>query len=1222
MTTRKLTIAVLSVALLSGLVNAQSIKFDWANSRGGFSSEYAFSIALDADRNIYTTGIFRVTVDFDPGTGTFNLSSLGDTDAYISKLDSLGNFEWAIQFGSSSWDGGNGITVDDSGYVYSTGQFNGTVDFDPGIDTFNLTSVGSYDIYVVKIDPLGNLVWAKSMGGTSQDIGNAIAVDSSGNVYTTGEFNGTVDFDPGPGSFDIITFGGKDAFISKLNSSGDFVWAKQLGGTSSDEGISLALDALENVYTTGNFSVTSDFNPSSSTHNMSAVGSYDVYISKLSSSGNFIWAKQMGGADIDWGYSIELDVQDNLYVMGQFWGTADFDPSSGVFNLTSLGVEDVFLTKLTSSGNLIWAKQIGSASRLWACNMAVDNSGNVYTMGGFEDTVDFDPGTGVYNLNTGGYDAFVTKLDPSGGFVWAKQTAGYLCCGLNPGDGDIAIDTWGNIYQTGYFAGNVDFDPGFGTYMLSSNGGTDAYVRKMSPCTPSYSTIAVSACINYDWQGNTYLASGIYEDIVTSASGCDSIMTLELTIITCTGHVLAEQKISDWQGQFYGTLSNEDRMGISVTSIGDLDGDGITDLAVGAYLDDDGGSNRGAVWIMFLDIDGTVKSFQKISDTQGNFSGTLNNVDVFGNSVASIGDLDGDGVTDLAVGAMYDEDGGTDHGAVWVLFLNTDGTVKSHQKISDTQGNFTGILNSQEIFGVSVSALGDLDGDGIMDLAVGASGSDDGGTNRGAVWILFLNTNGTVKAQQKISDTQGSFTGVLSDFDYFGFSVAPIGDLNGDSIIDIAVGAYFDDDGGADRGAVWILFLNTDGTVLADQKISDTQGGFTGVLGNADNFGTSIASMGDVNGDGTMDLAVGTFLDDDGGLNRGAVWMLFLNVNGTVQSSQKISNTEGNFTGILDNSDYFGVSATSIGDLNGDGKTDLAVGAFYDDDGSTDRGAIWILFLDGVPPCTSTITLADTTLCPGDSIYLEGAWQSTAGTYYDTLSTSLGCDSVVEIVLTLNSTSNNATPDLSICEGESVQIFGTFQMTAGTYYDSLTAVNGCDSIISTTLTVDSLPEVYFNGLDSNYCSMDVAVNLTGSPAGGTFSGPGMSGIIFDPFTAGTGTHIITYTFTGIDSCTNSESKNVFVNACTGIDLEAFINSLVVYPNPTTGEFEVEFTVVEPMDLELNITNGVGQIVIREKLTLFKGRHSEPIDLRMYPAGIYNLELITDERVINSQVIIK
>ena len=406
------------------------------------------------------------------------------------------------------------------------------------------------------------------------------------------------------------------------------------------------------------------------------------------------------------------------------------------------------------------------------------------------------------------------------------------------------------------------------------------------------------------------------------------------------GTVESEQKISETAGGFGGALEVNGAFAASVAALGDLDGNGVDDLAVG------GGKE---VWILFLNMDGTVATEQRISGTTGGFGGNISGDDFFGYSVAALGDIDGDGVEDLAVGAPLDDDGGLDKGAVWILFLDADGTVASEQKISETAGGFGGVLDFLALFGASVAALGDLDGDGVEDLAVGAYFDNDGGTNQGAVWILFLNSDGTVHSEQKISETAGGFGGNLDPFDHFGRSVAALGDLNGDGVHDLAVGAERDDDGSFDRGAIWILFLNADGTVAAEQKISETTGGFGGDLDASDFFGTSVAALGDLDGDGVRDLAVGAH-DDDGGTDQGAVWILFLNADGTVAAEQKISETTGGFGGDLDAFDFFGTSVAALGDLDGDGVGVLAVGATGDDDGGSAKGAVWVLFLEG-PTC-------------------------------------------------------------------------------------------------------------------------------------------------------------------------------------------------------------------------------------------------------------------------------
>jgi len=417
---------------------------------------------------------------------------------------------------------------------------------------------------------------------------------------------------------------------------------------------------------------------------------------------------------------------------------------------------------------------------------------------------------------------------------------------------------------------------------------------------------------------------------------------------TYSTEVNTAQKISDTNGNFTAGLNDGDHFAAALANLGDLDLDGVTELAAGSPGDDQNGTDRGAVHILFLDKTGQTSSSIKLVDGQNGFSGILHDGDQFGSALAPLGDLDGDGVPDLVVGAPGDDGNGSDRGALWVLFLNRDGTVHYQQKIAELTGGFTSPLADNDQFGGAVASIGDLNGDGIPDLVVGASGDDDGSIDRGAVYILFMNVDGTVQAQQKISSSSGTFTGELHTGDHFGSAVAGVGDLDGDGVVDIAVGASGDDDGGTDRGAVWILFMRSDGTVKRAQKISQISGQLDALLADGDHFGGALANVGDLNNDGRNELAVGASLSDDGGTDRGATYVLFLTKLGEVISSSKISQTAGNFPDALTDGEQFGQAVVGLGDLDGDGILDLAIGAGFDDDGGSDRGALWVLFMSPV----------------------------------------------------------------------------------------------------------------------------------------------------------------------------------------------------------------------------------------------------------------------------------
>jgi gliding motility-associated-like protein len=478
----KYLLIIIFTSLFVNNASGQVPSFVWAGNVGSTGIDMGASIAYDASGNVYVAGRFEGSADFDPGPGVFNLSTGANNEIFVLKLNSSGGFVWAKQFGSLNGDDqGYGIALDNAGNIHVTGYFGATGDFDPGPGTFNLTAGGTIDAFVLKLDNNGNFIWAKKMGGPGQDYANSIALDASGNVYTAGAFGDVVDFDPGAGTFTMTASSSNTAFISKLDASGNFVFAKSFGGSVNPSVVTaIAIDASQNVITTGFFNSTTDFNPGTATTNLTSNGDGDIFISKLDASGNFVWAKSAGAGEEDRGYAVTTDVSGNVLVTGAFALTVDFNPGTGTSNLTAPDDnEDIFILKLDASGNFVWAKGMPGDDYDQGHAIATDAAGNVFTAGFFGETIDFDPGSGTFNLTAEILDIFISKLDASGNFVWALKMGGTSLDGAK----DIEIDAAGNIYVTGNFLFTADFDPGPGTHELTYTGNaslnSDAFIVKL-----------------------------------------------------------------------------------------------------------------------------------------------------------------------------------------------------------------------------------------------------------------------------------------------------------------------------------------------------------------------------------------------------------------------------------------------------------------------------------------------------------------------------------------------------------------------------------------------------------------------------------------------------------------------------------------------------------------------------------------------------------------------
>ncbi len=443
-------------------------------------------------------------------------------DRTVPSLD----FGSAFGVGSTGAEGGAAIATDNSG-VYVTGGFEGTVDFDPGPGTVNLTGGGGF---VAKYSHSGTLIWAQSVG-PAMEVGTCIAVDGSGSVYIGGGKNGTDPNVARVAKFDAIgnllwmnavpgnsrgatnyvrgiavdgsgnsyvtggTFNWQDIYVAKLDAAGSQVWINTVGGDRYDIGWAIALDNAGSVYLTGSYGGTADFDPGpaayllTSMNGRGSVPSDDVFVLKLDTDGNFAWAGSMGSANgDDAGLGIAVDSSSNVYLTGS-WGASflgaaganDFDPGSGAVKLSHAGGSDVFVLKLDANRNLAWAKNIGGPDYEVGYDIAVDASGSVYTTGYFEGTVDFDPGKSKSLLaSAGARDVFVSKLSNAGSFVAAVRMGG---ANRDQGAG-IVLDGSNNVYTTGGFNSTADFDPGPGTFNLTSAGSGDIFVSKLTQSSP------------------------------------------------------------------------------------------------------------------------------------------------------------------------------------------------------------------------------------------------------------------------------------------------------------------------------------------------------------------------------------------------------------------------------------------------------------------------------------------------------------------------------------------------------------------------------------------------------------------------------------------------------------------------------------------------------------------------------------------------------------------
>jgi len=452
---------ILLLIIFNSSLFAQNEHLEYAIAIEGLGNKNIEAISDDIYGNIYITGT-------------------ENSNVFVSKMNANGRVLWKKSIAASGFDTGISVEIDRFGNVIVAGRTQDGGDFDPGPGVFLISSYGGF--FTIKLDSDGNFIWGMSLPPSHLE---GMTIDQDGNVFLAGWYTQTYDFDPGPGTFNMSSPNNRqEGFLVKLDSDGNFLWAAQLGSTSSDFIYDIHTDPFGDIYLTGTFTGTVDFDFTSAWYvvssNNAVFSCCDVFIQKINSNGGAIWVKPIGRSyEIDMGENISTDPYGNVYITGRFRDSVDFNPDPVAEHmLYSNGDHDIFAMKLDSSGNFIWANSRGSGREDFAEGIIGDADGNCYLTGTWYDTVDFDPGPGVVSkISAGGKDAFVSKLDTNGNLLWV-HTIGSTS---NEDEGKaLHADNWGNIYFTGNFRNTIDAAPGPDTFNLSSPSSDNIYLTKLT----------------------------------------------------------------------------------------------------------------------------------------------------------------------------------------------------------------------------------------------------------------------------------------------------------------------------------------------------------------------------------------------------------------------------------------------------------------------------------------------------------------------------------------------------------------------------------------------------------------------------------------------------------------------------------------------------------------------------------------------------------------------
>jgi len=1016
--------------------------------------------------------------------------------AIFSNIAQAQSFKWAKSGVSQGYDYGNAITSDDSGNVYVTGQLEFRCDFGGGVA---YTTAGKHDILLGKYATDGTLKWVKRAGGVGGDVGWGIGVDRVGNIYSTGEFEGTAGWGPGDS---MTVWGSNDIYLTKHSNSGQLIWAKKFGYTSDDKARALVVDRDGNIYLTGYFSGTARFG----SINVTSSGNNDVFIAKIDSAGDPQWVRKGGGSREDRGRGVALDRQGNVFITGTFTQSANFSGTT----LNSLGKNSLFVTKYDNNGNFQWAKGAGTCCDTTRGNaISVDLNGDAYIAGYFKDNTTI--GSNSFTA-FGSSDIFVAKYNGSNGnVIWSKQAGGpyedlAFACAFDtvknqlyvtgqvddhgnfgsiyvgsagnrdvviaaydangtelwarPGGGNqrdagqaITYDTLGNIYTTGFFNDTASF----GTTVLQGYPLADFFVAKMAPPLSSQPTTNASAvtaslanCNNI--QLNFTAGNGTRRIVIAKAGSTVNVLPVDGNYYTASNTFGAGTDLGS------GNFVVYDGTGTSVTISGVTTG---TNYYFGVF--EYNGVGFGSNYLL--------PSFGTTNFISTGFSITAS---VFQNTICN-------GASTL----LHSSPNATSYS--WSpangLSSLTDSVVSAAPTSTTiytvTASNGSGCTASQTLT-ITVNQLPTVtlsspatvcDNSAPVTLT---TGSPSGGTYSGT----------GVSAGAFNPATAGIGTTTLT-YSYTNVNnctasaTAPISVIAGPAVTHAALNpicqgaSLFTLTGGSPAGGVY------SGTGVINGKFNPS-----------------------VTGPGTHTI---TYTYTSGGCSASINTSIVVNPTPTVSlatfapaciTSSPItlsggSPAGGNYSGSQVSSGVFNPQSAGVG-------THLITYSYIDGNGCLNSASSNIT-VNSIP----VVTLA---------------------------SISPVCVNASPVTLTGGSPAGGTYSGTGVSGGIfNPSIPGTGKTSITYTYSS---ASGCQSSASTNVTVSAIPTVTLSAL-SPVCQTASAVTLSGgSPSGGTYSGTGVTGNSFDPATSGVGTFAITYSYTNANGCSSTAQSTMVVNAVT------------------------------------------------------------------------------------------